>query len=138
MANEVTTTSSDPLEAREKQPLAHEGTRPGPVFRPDVDILERGDSYVIYADLPGVDDQHVRVNLDKGVLSLEGELATAPDAGWNPIHAEYRVGSYHREFRLSDEIDAARVSASMRDGVLELRLPKTERHQPRRIEVNAG
>ena len=137
MANEMTTTGSE-LEAREKQALEGEGTRPGTIFRPDVDILERRDAYLIYADLPGVDDQHVRVNLEKGVLSLDGDLATAPDEAWNPIHAEYRIGSYHREFRLSEEIDVSRVSASMRDGVLELHLPKTEQHQPRRIEVRAG
>jgi HSP20 family molecular chaperone IbpA len=137
MAKEMTTTGSE-LEAREKQALQGEGTRPGMVFRPDVDILEREDAYLIYADLPGVDEQHVQVNLEKGVLSLDGELATAPEEAWNPIHAEYHIGSYHREFRLSDEIDASRVSASMRDGVLELRLPKTEQHQPRQIEVRAG
>jgi HSP20 family protein len=108
------------------------------VFRPDVDILERGDAYLIYADLPGVDDKHVRVDLDKGVLSLEADLATAPEEAWEPIHTEYRFGSFHREFRLSEEIDTAGVSASMRDGVLELRLPKTEKHQPRRIAVQAG
>lgn len=137
MANEVTTTQSD-LEAREKQALEQEGTRPGLVFRPDVDILERGDAYLIFADLPGVDDQHVHVRLEKGVLSLDAELATAPEPGWTPIHTEYRYGSYHREFRLSDEIDEEKVSAAMRDGVLELRLPKSERHQPRQISVQAG
>jgi len=137
MANEMANTQSQ-LEAREKQPLEQEGTRPGLVFRPDVDILERKDAYLIYADLPGVDDRHVRVSLEKGVLSLDGDLATAPEATWNPIHAEYRFGSFHREFRLSDEIDSARVSASMRDGVLELRLPKVEEHQPRQIEVREG
>jgi HSP20 family protein len=137
MANELTTTPND-LEAREKRALEEEGTRPGPVFRPDVDILERRDAYLIYADLPGVDDQHVQVRLDKGVLSLDAELATAPEPGWNPIHSEYRVGGYHRQFRLSDEIDATAVSARMRDGVLELRLPKQERHQPRQIAVQAG
>ena len=135
MSNDTTTSN---LQVREKQTLEREGTRPGPVFRPDVDILERKDAYLIYADLPGVDDKHVQVHLDKGVLSLDADLATAPEATWTPIHAEYRFGSFHREFQLSEEIDSAGVSASMRDGVLELRLPKTEKHQPRRISVQAG
>jgi HSP20 family protein len=137
MANAIETGGTE-LEAREKQALEQEGTRPGLVFRPDVDILERADAYLVYADLPGVDDKHVQVRLEKGVLSLDAGLATAPEAGWNPIHVEYRIGSFHREFRLSDEIDSSRVSASMRDGVLELRLPKVEKHQPRQIEVKAG
>jgi len=136
MSNQATTSSN--LEVREKQALQEEGTRPGPVFRPDVDILEREDAYLIYADLPGVDEQQVEIRLENGVLSLDAQLATAPDPSWNRIHGEYRLGSFHREFRLSDEIDAAAVNAAMRDGVLELRLPKSERHQPRRIAVQAG
>lgn len=137
MSNEVLTTNPD-LETREKESLAQEGTRPGPIFRPDVDILERQDGYLIYADLPGVDERNVHVGLEQGVLTIDAELATAPDPAWNPIHVEYRFGGYHRQFRLSNEIDATRVSASMRDGVLELRLPKAAEHQPRRIEVQPG
>jgi HSP20 family protein len=136
MANEAKTSSD--LEIREKQELQQEGTRPGLVFRPDVDILEREDAYLIYADLPGVDETHVQVRLESGVLSLDAQLATLPEQAWNPLHAEYRLGSFHREFRLSDEIDSARVNASMCDGVLELRLPKTEKHKPRQVEVRSG
>jgi len=137
MTNEATTKDRE-LETREKQVVAQEGTRPGLVFRPEVDILERGDAYRIYADLPGVDEQHVHVRLEGGVLSLDAALATAPEASWTPLHQEYRFGGYHREFRLSDEIDSEKVAASMRDGVLELTLPKTARHQPRQITVQPG
>lgn len=126
------------LEVREKQPLGAEGTRPGPVFQPDVDILERSEGYLVYADLPGVDERHVQVNLDNGVLTIDAQLATQPEAGWSPIHAEYRLGGFHREFRISEEIDPAGVTASMRDGVLELRLPKAAHHQPRQIRVQGG
>ena len=54
------------------------------------------------------------------------------------LYAEYRDGSYYREFRLSQDIDAARVSARMKDGVLELRLPKSALRKPRRISVHAA
>ena len=126
------------LEAREKQELQGETTRPGPVFRPEVDILEREDRYVIYADLPGVDDKSIDVRLDQGALTLDAQLATLPEDGWAPLHAEYRIGSYHREFRLSDGIDASGVSAKMCNGVLELELPKIAEHRPRAIPVQAG
>ena len=126
------------LQAREKQELQGETTRPGPVFRPEVDILEREDSYVIYADLPGVDDKSVDVRFDQGALTLDAQLATLPETGWNPLHAEYRIGSYHREFRLSEDIDASGVSAKMHNGVLELQLPKSAEHRPRTIPVQAG
>lgn len=126
------------LQAREKQELQGETIRPGPVFRPEVDILEREDSYVIYADLPGVDDKSIDVRLDQGALTLDAQLATLPDTSWNPLHAEYRIGSYHREFRLSEGIDASGVSARMQNGVLELQLPKSAQHRPRTIPVEAG
>jgi len=126
------------LQAREKQELQEETTRPGPVFRPEVDILEREDGYVIYADLPGVDDKSVDVRYDQGALTLDAQLATLPETGWNSLHAEYRIGSYHREFRLSEGIDASGVSAKMHNGVLELQLPKSAEHRPRAIPVQAG
>jgi len=131
-------TETQALQAREKQELPQEGTRPGPVFRPDVDILENEDAYVIYADLPGVDEKTVDVRLEQGTIALDAQLATLPETGWHPLHAEYRVGSYHREFRISDGIDSSGVSAKMNNGVLELRLPKIEEHRPRVIPIQAG
>lgn len=100
-------TETRALQAREKQELQGEGSRPGPVFRPDIDILERADGYVIYADLPGVDDKSVDVRFDNGNLTLDAQLAILPDEGWSPLHTEYRFGTYHREFRLSEGIDPA-------------------------------
>ena len=129
---------SDTLQAREKQELPEESTRPGFVFRPDIDILENRDGYVIYADLPGADDKSVDVRLDRGTLTLDARLATVPDSSWTPLHAEYRLGSYHREFRISEDIDTSGVSAKMHNGVLELVLPKNAARRPRAIQVLAG
>jgi HSP20 family molecular chaperone IbpA len=131
-------TETQGLQAREKQELQEESTRPGAVFRPDIDILEDRDGYVVYADLPGVDDKSIDVRLDRGTLTLDARLATLPEAGWNPIHAEYRIGSYHREFRISEDIDTSGVSAKMHNGVLELVLPKSANRRPRAIQVQAG
>ena len=131
-------TDTQALQAREKQELREETTRPGVVFRPDVDILEDADGYIVYADLPGVDDKSVDVRLDRGTLTLDARLATTPEARWSPIHNEYRVGSYHREFRISEGIDTDGVSAKMQNGVLELVLPKSAARRPRAIQVQAG
>jgi HSP20 family protein len=131
-------TQSREIEAREKQELETEGTRPGAAFRPDVDILEREDAFVIHADLPGADESSIDVRLDKGVLTLDARLARDPEAEANALHLEYRTGGYHREFRISEKIDAAAVNGKMKDGVLELVLPKTAQHQARRIEVKAA
>ena len=126
------------LQAKEKQPLQGESTRPGLVFRPDVDIVENADEYKVFADLPGADESSIDVRLERGTLSLDAQLATVPEQGWNPLHAEYRLGSYHREFRVSEDIDAAGVSARMRNGVLELVLPKSAERRPRSIPVQAA
>ena len=126
------------LETRAKRAAEPEGTRPGPVFRPDVDVVETSSEFVVTADLPGVDESGVRVHLERGVLSLDADLASRPEPTWTPLLVEYRLGGFHREFRLSDTIDAGRISATLRDGVLELHLPKAEPHRPRAIPVQGG
>jgi HSP20 family protein len=126
------------IETREKQEVEREQTRPGIVFRPDVDIVEHAAEFLVTADLPGVDEQHVDVRLENNVLSIRADLAIEPEPEWQPIYHEYRVGSYYREFALSDQIDVNGIKASMKDGVLELHLPKAEAHRPRTIEVRAG
>ncbi len=125
------------LQTRQKEPVVRETTRPGPVFRPDVDIIERANDFLVTADLPGVDEHHVDVRLEEGVLSIDASASVQPDPGWQPVHAEYPGGGYHRRFVLPDRIDAERIGAQMKDGVLELVLPKLEQHRPRRIEVRA-
>lgn len=137
----MTTENTTDLQTVEKPTVEREGIRPGVVFRPDVDILERRDEFVVTADLPGVDEQHVQVKLEEGVLAIDADLATdleGADSAWTPLYAEYRAGGYHREFRLTDAIDAERIEATMRDGVLTLRLPKTDRHRPRQIAVQGA
>ncbi|NNL68178.1 MAG: Hsp20/alpha crystallin family protein [Myxococcales bacterium] len=125
------------LEPRDKQELASERTRPGPVFRPDVDILERAEDYVVFADLPGAGEDAVDVRLERGRLTIDAGLGTLPGEGWTPLHTEYRMGSYHREFQVSEDIDADGVSAKMRNGVLELHLPKSPERRPRAIPIRS-
>ena len=126
------------LEVREKQELQGEQTRPGPVFRPDTDILERSDGYVLYADLPGVDEGSVDVRFDRGVLTIDAGLATLPSDDWRPLHTEYRLGRYHREVKVSDEIDVSRVGAKMRHRGRELHPHESAEPGPRNIPIQAG
>jgi HSP20 family protein len=121
-----------------KQAMREEGTRPGPVYRPDADILERAEEYLVLIDLPGADEQSVQVRFDKDVLTIEARPAAAPDPAWTPRHVEYQPGAYAREFRIADGIDVESIRASLKNGVLELHLPKTGRRRPRTIEVAAA
>ena len=133
----MTTNETREIEAREKEVLATEDSRAGLVFRPDVDILEERDAFVIHADMPGASEETVDVQLEKGLLTLHARLAEPPSEA-RTLYAEYRDGSYFREFRLSEDIEAESVSARMKDGVLELRLPKSAAKRPRRISVQAA
>jgi HSP20 family molecular chaperone IbpA len=118
--------------------VREESTRPGPVYRPDADILERADEYLIRVDLPGADEGSVQVRFEKDVLSIRAGAAAPPDPAWTARHAEYEPGGYAREFRLADGIDVDSIRASLKHGVLELHLPKTSRRRSRSIQVSAA
>jgi HSP20 family protein len=121
-----------------RKPVTEEGTRPGPVYRPDADILERADEYLVRVDLPGADEQSVQVRFEKDVLSIQAGAGAPPEPSWTPRHAEYQPGGYVREFRLADGIDVDSIQASLKHGVLELHLPKTGRRRSRSIQVAAA
>jgi len=138
MTNELQQAQGREMEPRRKQALAQEGLRPGWVFRPDVDIVEQPEEYLVRADLPGVGEDDVQIQLENGVLSIDAQPSVRPEEAWRPLYGEYRLGSYHREFTMGEAIDAENISARVHDGVLEIHLPKAARHQPRRIEVTRG
>jgi HSP20 family protein len=127
------------LSVRDKQEVtSHEATRPGRTFVPDVDIYETPESLHLWADIPGVDEQSLHLDLADGVLTIEGQVGVKDYEHLGPVYTEYNVGNYLRRFTLSSDLDADRISARVTNGVLELTLPKAERAKPRRITVTAG
>lgn len=128
------------IATKEKQQLAkpQEQTRPGRYYVPDVNIYEFDDSLKLWADMPGVKEKDLNVTLKDGVLTIVGQVATDMYAGLRPIYTEYNVGNYYREFVLNEDIDESKIIATLRNGVLELKLPKTERAKPRQIEVRSA
>jgi HSP20 family protein len=121
-----------------KQAIREEGTRPGPIYRPEADILERADEYVVLVDVPGASEGSVQVRFEKDLLTIDAKPAVAPESGWVPRHVEYQPGSYAREFRIAEGIDVDGIQASLKNGVLELHLPKTSRRRPRTIQIAAA
>jgi HSP20 family protein len=108
----------------------------GAQWLPQVDIREESDRFVIRADLPGVDPQDIEVQMDKGVLSIQGERkADAVAEGAHYTRVERRNGSFNRRFALPDSADADGIVASGRNGVLEISIPKKPQATPRRIRV---
>jgi len=72
------------------------------------------------------------------LLTIVGQVATDMYAGRRPVYTEYNVGNYYREFALNEDIDESKIKATLRNGVLELELPKKEKAKPRQIEVRAA
>jgi HSP20 family protein len=115
-----------------------EHTRPGRTYVPSVDICETPDSLLLRADMPGVDENSVEVNVANGVLSIEGWVSVKEYENLQPVYTEYNIGNYSRRFTLSNEIDTNRITAKMVNGVLELELPKAEKAKPRQITISAS
>lgn len=132
MANQELGTQSKQEVTRE------EPTRPGRAYSPQVDIYETADSLWLRADMPGVVEQDIDINVANGVLSIEGRVSVQDYGHLTPIYTEYNIGNYMRRFTLSNEIDTDRIKARMANGVLELELPKSERAKPRRISVSTS
>ncbi|SFM25408.1 heat shock protein Hsp20 [Ectothiorhodospira mobilis] len=103
---------------------------------PAVDIREEKDAYVLHADVPGVDPKDIEVHMENGVLTIRGERKSeSTEERENYKRVERVRGSFYRRFSLPDTADAERISARSANGVLEVRIPKQEKVQPRRITV---
>ncbi len=107
------------------------------VMLPDVDVIERPDGITLVADLPGVPRDALQLGVDGDTLTIEGDIRLQLPEGMKPSHAEVQRMRYRRAFTLSRELDAGKIEAEFRQGVLRLRIPKAEHAQPRRIEVRA-
>lgn len=107
-------------------------------YRPAVDIVESADAFTIYADIPGASKEAIDINVEEDSLTLQARVAprvTRSTAGRSVLRQEYGVGGFHRRFRLGDGIDTSAVEATYRSGVLQVRLPKVARAQPRRVRI---
>jgi HSP20 family protein len=108
---------------------------PRPVFLPPADIYETHDSIVVLAEMPGVAPDGVDITLERRVLTIRGQSATDDHAGYQRVYNEYADGDYERVFTLSENINRDRIDATLKDGVLNLVLPKAESARARKIEL---
>jgi HSP20 family molecular chaperone IbpA len=127
------------LQKKEAQvPERVERTRAVRIFSPQVDIVEKKNEIVVTADMPGVDEKSVDINLERNILTIFG--AVEEDnlfTKHQPYLAEYGIGDYERVFTLSEEIDRDRIQATVKNGVLKVILPKAKAAKSRRIAVKA-
>ena len=112
-----------------------EATIPARVFLPQTDIFETDQALTVVLEMPGVDKDKVDVKVENDVLKIEGWIDFSRYEGLQPLYTEYNIGNYARSFQLSSKIDQDRISAELRDGVMTLVLPKSEKAKPRKIAV---
>ncbi len=115
-----------------------ERTRDCQCFVPRADIYEVEDQLVIVADMAGANEESLDIMLDKDILTINAAIEPRPFEGYSLAFAEYEVGDYQRSFRISDEIDREQISATIKNGVLRVFLPKATEARTRKISVKAA
>ena len=101
-------------------------------INPPVDIFETAEGLTLVADVPGLDEKSLEINVDQGVLTIEGKAVFGNgDLLWR----EYAMDGYWRQFQLSDSFDAQKANAEIKNGVLTLYLPKAEAAKPLKITI---
>jgi HSP20 family protein len=119
------------VEERGKPPLA--------TWAPAVDIQETDKDYVIQADLPDVKKENIKVQLQDGVLTIEGVRKSEKDETGRTFHRiEREYGQFMRRFAVPTEIDAAKIVAEFKDGVLNVKMPKSAPATPKAIDVKVA
>jgi HSP20 family protein len=106
-------------------------------WAPAVDLLEREDSLVLKADLPGLREEDVTIEVRDNVLTISGERQSDVEDKQNGYYrVERAFGSFSRSLTLPEGVDADRIEASFANGVLEVTIPKPEQRKPRRIAIS--
>ena len=138
MAQEVRTVEQQTPATRVSTREAGQRTAPRPVFMPPADIYETKDSIVVLAEMPGVSSEGVDISLERRVLTIRGHSAANDHSGYQRVYNEFADGDYERVFTLSENIDRDRIEATLKEGVLQLVLPKAEAAKARKIELKAS
>ena len=113
-------------------------TRARRVFVPRTDIYEDAQQITVVSDLPGVDEKSVDITLEKNTLTIRGYAREEKPENGSLLYSEYVSGDFERSFIVSSEVDRDKIAASVKDGVLTLRLPKAPAAVARKIEIKKG
>jgi HSP20 family protein len=113
--------------------------RAGRRWVPPMDLVEAEDHFVLKADLPGLREENVKIEVQDGTLTISGERKAeheSGESGWYRIERSF--GAFSRSLTLPEHVDASAITADFRDGVLEVRIPKPEERKPQRIEITTS
>jgi HSP20 family protein len=106
---------------------------------PAMDLVETDDHFVLKADLPGLTDEDVKIDVEGDVLTISGERKSEQeDKRDGYVRVERSYGAFRRSLTLPEGVDPEAVTASFDRGVLEVRIPKPEERKPRRVAIQVG
>ncbi|MCJ7623300.1 MAG: Hsp20/alpha crystallin family protein [Anaerolineaceae bacterium] len=108
----------------------------GKVFFP-IDVKEEENSYVILASLPGVESDHMDIQIEKDIVTIQGEVSKKVEENDRFVHQERASGKFYRAVQMPNVLDASKAEAELKDGVLTLRIPKAEEALSKKIEIKS-
>jgi HSP20 family protein len=118
--------------------IQEQAREPETALRPYVDIFEDAEGITLHADMPGVSKDGLRIEVDKDTLLVEGNAHIDMPEGMEAVYADMHTTRYRRSFSLSRELETEKIDASLKDGVLSVRIPKRAEVRPRKIEVRTA
>lgn len=110
--------------------------QPAEYYLPAVDICETDNELILKYDMPGVGKDNVEITAEKNTLTVVGNVNT--DSFGQAVYRETKIGNYRRQFSLLEDVDTDSITAEMKDGVLTVRIGKSEKAKPKRIQITAG
>ncbi len=121
----------------EKYVQTREETRSGEKFiKPAVNIIETEEGLTLAADVPAASRDALEVNVEKGILTISAPVSrTMPGT---PIYTEFELASYYRQFSIPESLDHEKAKAELNNGILTLRVPRSEPAKPRKIEIKVS
>jgi HSP20 family protein len=107
-------------------------------WNPPVDVVEENNQILVKVEVPGIDEKDLRIMFEDGILTVTGErqFERKDDRSYHRIERAY--GTFTRTFTLPRSVDAARIAAEYRNGVLEIAIPKKEESLPKQIQINVN
>ncbi len=133
---ETTKTNEEACSSAESQYKHAESQR---TFVPKSDIYETDEAVFVWADMPGVDEKTLDITLEKNSLTIEGNVESyTPSEGYHQVMNEYPVGNYKRTFTLGANVEREGIEGVVKNGFLNLTIPKTKETATKKIPISAG
>ena len=107
-------------------------------WNPAVDVLEENERIIVKVEAPGVEEKDLRVTFEDGLLTIAGERQFERKDDRNYHRIERAYGTFTRTFTLPRSVDGTKITASYRNGVLEVEIPKKEESRPKQIQINVN